>query len=85
MKTDILDFFDPFPFIGFSCNFMLTCDTNVIHEGAKIWIINYFKNKSASAVLNTKLLLIQKALTRMTSKEKSKNFTTYPHVFNYFS
>lgn len=57
MKSHICDPFDSVSIIGFLCKFDLACDTNGIRQDAVTSLFNFFKMKSTSAVLNTRLSL----------------------------
>lgn len=55
IKPHTFNSFDPMSIIGFLKNFKLACDTDGVHEGASMWLLHFVVNKTASAVVNTRL------------------------------
>lgn len=83
IQSYIFEPFEPTSIIWFLSNFKLACDTNGIHEGAAVWLFNFFIKKSVSTVLNTRLASKHTAHTRMPFTEKTTSIMTYPQVVNY--
>lgn len=42
---------DPISVLSFPHRFKRACDSNPIHEGAAMWLVPHFKNKSAKVTL----------------------------------
>lgn len=51
MTSYTFNAFDHISIIGFLEKFKLACETSGLHEGASMWLFNYFLNKTASTVL----------------------------------
>lgn len=61
MRTNTFDSFDPIPIIGYLSTVKCACDTNVIAEGADMWLLAFFTEKLAAAPLNSQIALLSKS------------------------
>lgn len=68
---------DPISVLSFLHNFKMACDSNGIHEGAAMWLFQYFIKEPAKAPLMHRVCLTDKD-----SQQKGK-LTTYCQVVNY--
>lgn len=57
MKTSILDPSNPISIINFLVTSKQACDSNGIHEGATVWLVKHFVNKSTVASLAPRVFL----------------------------
>lgn len=57
MNTTIFHPYDPISIIPFLSSFKLACDTNGIHEIAAMWLLHFFLEKQAAAVVNSRIAL----------------------------
>lgn len=76
--------FNPIWIISFLKYFKLVWDTNGVHKGVAVWQINFFMNKTASAVLYARLSAdsIGKKYSQFASG-KTRCFITYPQVVSF--
>lgn len=75
MKSQTFDSFDPYQFVILLSAFKLMCDTNRIHEGAVIWILQLFMKFITDAALKACIAL--KSKSHRQEKEGTSNFVIW--------
>lgn len=84
MYSHTFDTTNPISILGFLKNFKLACHSDVRNEGAAMELLNFFRNQSASEVLNERLSA-EPTDTKASRKPtvNSTYLTSYPQVVKF--
>lgn len=77
IKSQIFDHAGPISIHRFLPALKTTCDADIIHEGAAMWLFQHFVNKTTEATISAKTTSIDKKL-----RGKDGQVTSYEMVVN---
>jgi len=79
LKSQIFDPMDPITILSFLPAFKTACDSNGIHEGAAMWLFQFFVKKTAKAALSARTTTVSAS----GGKTKASQLTSYPAVVQF--